>query len=470
MYRKLSLNKEYLISKDTVVEASSNRKLPVIDGKVSIELGNRKLGTYDIYWLYMLSSYKVEPHPAIMESLKNITFEEIDPIPSYFKYLDVVDGKVMKFSRPIYYKDGFRYVPGHTFLAINEEGIVVSTETGKIIPVDNNPQGYLICNVNGSSYMHHRLVALAWIRNPSIPKYQIVNHKNGDKSDNRICNLEWTDLSGNVRHAQAAGLNPQTIKVRMRNFHTKEVIEVYGLSEAARICGVSTAQRLWAIQNRNPSRLFGEWEIKLEGDNSPWFYENRDKIAKHGRYHIEVTEEDGTIKEFRDIRDFVKEYKLWNLSSTVYTLATILKERRPGIKVRITKKGTERAIVILNIDTGDKNTYPSVKSASRDIGLSCGAITNACLSNNNKVITNGATGKQWICKYLDMDDGNWEPNWDAVRRTVSFEMRNEKTGEVKVFNSLRGAARDLNICRSIIKTRLKTGKPYNGWIFKEIME
>lgn len=466
MYINFSLDDRFFISKDNLKNKVTGEVITPVDGKISIKFSGRNSTTYDINWLYLLSLNGVQPHPSIIENMRFIRFVEVSPKPVHLKITEVREGKVMKFTRPIYYKEGYRFVPGYTNFAINEEGTVLDTKTGDIIPLEEGRGGYLyVKNVR-----HHRLVALAWVRNPSIYDYQIVNHKNGDKADNRISNLEWVDDSINVKHAQAAGLNPQTIKVRMRNFHTKEVIEVYGLSEAARICGVSTAQRIQAIQRRNPSRLFDEWEIKLEGDNSPWFYENRDKIAKHGRYHIEVTEEDGTIKEFRDIRDFVKEYKLWNLSSTVYTLATILKERRPGIKIRITKKGTERAIVILSIDTGNKNTYPSVIAASRDIGLSRSTITNACLSNNNKVITNGATGKQWICKYLDMDDGNWEPNWDAVRRTVSFEMRNEKTGEVKVFNSLRGAARDLNICRSIIKTRLKTGKPYNGWIFKEIME
>lgn len=44
----------------------------------------------------------------------------------------------------------------------------------------------------------HRLVALAFIENPEDKP--IVNHKNGDRKDNRLDNLEWMTDSENVRH------------------------------------------------------------------------------------------------------------------------------------------------------------------------------------------------------------------------------------------------------------------------------
>ena len=43
----------------------------------------------------------------------------------------------------------------------------------------------------------HRLVAEAWLPNPdNLP---FVNHKNGNRDDNRVENLEWVSISDNNR-------------------------------------------------------------------------------------------------------------------------------------------------------------------------------------------------------------------------------------------------------------------------------
>lgn len=50
----------------------------------------------------------------------------------------------------------------------------------------------------------HRLVALAYIPNPN--KHPLINHKDGDPSNNNVANLEWCDYKYNCKHAMETGL------------------------------------------------------------------------------------------------------------------------------------------------------------------------------------------------------------------------------------------------------------------------
>lgn len=49
------------------------------------------------------------------------------------------------------------------------------------------------------TYLIHRLVAITYLPNPENKPQ--VNHKNGKKHDNRLCNLEWATRSENKRHS-----------------------------------------------------------------------------------------------------------------------------------------------------------------------------------------------------------------------------------------------------------------------------
>lgn len=63
----------------------------------------------------------------------------------------------------------------------------------------------LCCEGKRKTSAVHRLVAEAFLGAQPFPGAE-VNHLNGDKSDPRASNLEWTTASGNRVHAYKAGL------------------------------------------------------------------------------------------------------------------------------------------------------------------------------------------------------------------------------------------------------------------------
>lgn len=74
---------------------------------------------------------------------------------------------------------------------------------GKIIrPRKQNSNYYIVwLSVRGRIFAElvHRLVAKTFILNPDGKP--CINHKNGNKEDNHIDNLEWCDYSENIKHS-----------------------------------------------------------------------------------------------------------------------------------------------------------------------------------------------------------------------------------------------------------------------------
>ena len=59
-----------------------------------------------------------------------------------------------------------------------------------------NDDGYAVYNGN----LVHRLMAEAWLKNPDPNEYIEVNHKDKNRSNNNIENLEWVDHENNILH------------------------------------------------------------------------------------------------------------------------------------------------------------------------------------------------------------------------------------------------------------------------------
>lgn len=94
-------------------------------------------------------------------------------------------------------------IPGYEGLyKVNEYGDILSSYTNKILKYSISKDGYKQYNLykNKKAYIitAHRAVALAFIPNPdSLP---LVNHKDENKLNCFVENLEWCDNSYNVSY------------------------------------------------------------------------------------------------------------------------------------------------------------------------------------------------------------------------------------------------------------------------------
>ena len=86
---------------------------------------------------------------------------------------------------------------------INEQGQIYSHKTNKFLTgyIDNTGYRTVLLTVEGKkkNYLVHRLVAQTFI--PNENNLPIVNHKDGNKLNNVVDNLEWVTQSENRIHA-----------------------------------------------------------------------------------------------------------------------------------------------------------------------------------------------------------------------------------------------------------------------------
>lgn len=88
---------------------------------------------------------------------------------------------------------------------ITEQGEIINIRWGRRVKPQPNGKGYLRVHIAGKMYFVHRLVAEKYIPNPNnLPQ---VNHKDGNKTNNNVDNLEWVSNMGNRIHAIQNGLH-----------------------------------------------------------------------------------------------------------------------------------------------------------------------------------------------------------------------------------------------------------------------
>lgn len=152
------------------------------------------------------------------------------------------------------------------YFADSETGKIKSVERkgadgrhlkGKILKPWVQNSGYevvtLHCKKIQRDFLVHRLVAQTFL----IPEeHQTdINHKDGNKRNNKLDNLEYTTRSENIRHSVDHNLTTPRV-ARYHKVHMLDTEGVYqesfnSIKEAAQYVGVTSTQIIYALQGKS---------------------------------------------------------------------------------------------------------------------------------------------------------------------------------------------------------------------------
>lgn len=125
-------------------------------------------------------------------------------------------------------KEEWRIIDRFPRYAVSNGGRVKNIISGAVLSQRKSSNGYLRVNLRTGAVKYenphtehvHRLVAESFL--PIEPDKPFVNHKDGNKHNNSVDNLEWCTASDNITHAYRMGLElprkcPQSEKARAIN-------------------------------------------------------------------------------------------------------------------------------------------------------------------------------------------------------------------------------------------------------------
>lgn len=92
------------------------------------------------------------------------------------------------------------------YYEVSSEGDIRRCDTGKLLAKNLAGAGYVKADFwregrRSQTYVH-RVVARAFLE--QVPGKEEVNHIDGDKTNNRVANLEWSDRADNTNHSRYA--------------------------------------------------------------------------------------------------------------------------------------------------------------------------------------------------------------------------------------------------------------------------
>lgn len=476
MFKPIPGNNEYVISLTQDIRCLDGTKpsIPIIDNKVDIVLYN-VLKKVDLSWLSLIAHFECTLPHANVNELFNVCF--FDANISFFR---PVSGKIMIFKKNIILirnNKKYRVIPCFTRYAISCEGEIIEINSNIVIKSSKNLRKHNVIEAYPTVYIYsperssykyvavHRLVALAWVNNPNndFILRPIVNHKDGNKENYIYSNLEWCSFYENSIHAINTGLRTDNFPCKVRDFTSGKVREFASLAQASCFMGLKAkAIRVNKFYDLKARLINGRYEIKLQTDVTPWFYEGKTEKVSLGRYIVTVTDPAGKIEYFHDLKLFKDKFKIWNCPK-VADLINRAKMQNFGYRFEVIDNYHSADIQAFNTKNKSIIETKTITEMSKKVNMPEHSIR-ACLWFTETAVKNG-----YAFRYKT--DVPWNTEFVKYEKPcIRLSAVNQITKEKISFDSIRQAAKILCADRTAIKNSYINNILFGDWLLTEIKD
>lgn len=165
-------------------------------------------------------------------------------------------------------KEIWKNVKGYeTKYKVSSHGRVKSITYNKIMNCVSLRSGYKSVGFGKKHFKIHRIVAITFIENNDKTK-TAVNHKDGNKLNNHVNNLEWVSIKENNKHAYDIGLNKLTKRaVHQMDLEGNIIATFESMKEAKEKTGIPDSSISNVCKNKSSYAGGYKWEFVVKNPN-----------------------------------------------------------------------------------------------------------------------------------------------------------------------------------------------------------
>lgn len=167
--------------------------------------------------------------------------------------------------KAVHIVDDFYAVEETNWKPVNKKGYVINKWGQRTKGFRGD---YYRTNISPNKVMAvHRIVALTFLETDKNVLCLDVNHKDGNKLNNDIDNLEWVTRSENNLHAVVNRFSNCNRNIRVKNLYTGTISKFKTIKQAARFIGTYPNALSGYIHIRNIKPYRGKWAIRIDDDD-----------------------------------------------------------------------------------------------------------------------------------------------------------------------------------------------------------